>query len=174
MAAERNSAALDTTRLAESSEMVMSAADKRSKKRKKTGQIISISQGSSAKSQRRKRNPFTIFSVLLLTTVLAGVATMMVHFSAELNEINDQITSSKAKLAAIQEEATRYQIDIDKVLTNDYVKNYAETKLHMTPVKNAQKQFVFMASGDEGKIMDESKGDSVFTFIQNAFNSTFM
>ena len=174
MAGENINTAVDRRRYAEKEEILMSAADKRSKKKKKTGQIISISQGSSAKVQRRKRNPFVIFSVLVLTAVLAGVATLFVHFSAQLNEINDQIVSRKAELETMKEEATRYQIQIDKVLTDDYVKNYAETKLHMTPVKNAQKQFVFMASGDEGNIIDENGGDSVFTFIRNAFNSAFM
>ncbi len=166
MAGERDNTAYN--------ESIVSAADKRSKKKKKNGQIISISQGSSAKSLRRKRNPFIIMSVLFLTIVLAGVAILMVHFSAELDEVNDKINTQKMLLEEMKEEETQYQMQIDKVLTDEYVKNYAENVLHMTPVKNAQKKFVFMASGDEGKILDDRSGDNVFTTIRNAFSSTFM
>ena len=90
MAGERDNTAYN--------ESIVSAADKRSKKKKKNGQIISISQGSSAKSLRRKRNPFIIMSVLFLTIVLAGVAILMVHFSAELDEVNDKINTQKMLL----------------------------------------------------------------------------
>ena len=56
MAGERRTEALDLD-LLEAYEAEMSAVDKKTKKKKKSGQIISISQGSSAKAQRRKQSP---------------------------------------------------------------------------------------------------------------------
>ena len=174
MAGENRNLAYDLSSFENADEISMSSAGKKSKINKKRGQIISISQGSSAKAQRRKRNPFVIFSVTLLTVVLAGVAIMMVHFSAQINELNNQITERKAVLTELQNEEAQYQLQIDSKMTDSFVKNYAETKLKMTPMKNAQKQFVSLSDGDNGKVFEDESSRNVFTTILDAFTSVFM
>ncbi len=174
MAGENRNLAYDLTRFEESEEILMSSAGKKSKKKKKSGQIINISQGSSARAQRRKRNPFIIFSVLLLTVVLAGVAIMMVHFSAQINELNNQITEKNKRLTELQNEEAQYQLQIDSKMTDSFVKDYAEKKLNMSPMKKAQKQFISLSDGDSGTVFEDDSSKNIISTVMEAFNSVFM
>lgn len=173
MAGKENNEAYDLSLFEEDNSMQMSSADKKSKKKKKSGRIISISQGSSAKAQRRKRNPVVIFFVTILTVVLAAVAIMLVHFNAELNEINEQINQKEKTLTELKNEEAQYQMQIDSKMTDSFVKNYAETKLGMSPVKNAQKQFISLSDGDKGEVIADDDSNNVFTVVYNAFADAF-
>ncbi len=174
MAANKNNEAYDLSLFEENNDIQMSSADKKSRKKKKSGQIISISQGSSSKAQRRKRNPVVIFFVSLLTVVLASVAILFVYFNAELNEINEQITVKNKELAELQNDQAKYQLEIDSKLTDSFVKSFAENKLHMSPAKNAQKQFFSLSEGDKGEVVGEDSSNDIFTVIFEAFGNAFM
>ncbi len=174
MAEELNSAAYDLSRFESAEDLQMSVSNKRTRKKKKSGKIISISQGSSAKSQRRRRDPVLIAMISILTIVVASVAIMMVQNYAKLNEINEQITAKNKELAVLENQEAQYQIRIDSKLTDSYVKEYAETKLGMSPAKKAQKKFVSLSDGDKGAILIKDSGNSVFDTIFEAFSSAFL
>lgn len=168
MAGGKRAEAYDLKAL-EAYEMEMSSADKKSKKKKKSGQIISISQGSSAKAQRRKRNPLMIITVSILTLIVASVCIMLVHFNAQLNEINEQINEKETELSELQNKESQYRITIESKFTDSYVKNYAENKLNMVPVKNAQKKFISLSERDQGEVVQNDNSDNIFKTIFNAF-----
>ena len=157
------------TFLLEAYEAEMSAVDKKTKKKKKSGQIISISQGSSAKAQRRKRNPVMIITVGLLTLLVAAALILLVHFNAQLNEINEKINNQEAVLTELKNREAQYKLTIDSKLTDDFVKNYAEEKLDMVPAKNAQKKFISLSDGDKGEVVNEGGSDNIFRTIFDAF-----
>ncbi len=168
MAGERRTEAYDLN-LLEAVDMEMSSADKKSKKKKKSGQIISISHGSSAKAQRRKRNPVMIITVGFLTLIVATVAILLVHFNAQLNEINEMINNQEEVLTELQNKEAQYKLTIESKLTDDFVKQYAETKLNMVPAKNAQKRFISLSDGDKGEVVDDKGSDNIFRSIFEAF-----
>lgn len=171
MAGEKRTEAYDLSLFEENEEMQMSSAGKKSRKKKKSGKIISISQGSSAKAQRRKRNPITIITVSLLTILMATVAILLVHFNAQLNEVNENITEKNAELTELRNRQAQYELTIESKLTDSFVKNYAETKLDMVPVKNAQKRFISLSDGDKGEIVSDESSDSIFTTVLKAFGA---
>ena len=169
MAGERRTEAYDLD-LLEAVEMEMSSADKKSKKKKKSGQIISISHGSSAKAQRRKRNPVMIITVGFLTLLVATVAILLVHFNAQLNEINEMINGRfRIKVRESENKQAQYKLTIESKLTDDFVKQYAETKLNMVPAKNAQKRFISLSDGDKGEVVKDKSSDNIFMKIFDAF-----
>lgn len=174
MADEKGSAAYDISSLEALDDIQMSISNKRNRKKKKTGKIISISQGSSAKAQRRRRNPILIGMVSLLTIVVATVAIMMVQNYAKLNEINEEITAKNKELALLENVEAQYQLKIDSVLTDSFVKEYAETQLGMTPAKKAQKKFISLSDGDKGEVLIKDGGSSVFDTMFEAFSSAFL
>ncbi len=168
MAGERRTEAIDLN-LLEAYDIEMSSADKKTKKKKKSGQIISISHGSSAKAKRRKRNPVMIITVSLLTLIVAAVAILLVHFNAQLNEINEQINDNVTVLTELKNKQSQYQLTIDSKLTDDFVRKYAEEKLDMVPAKNAQKKFISLSDGDKGEVVNDGKSDNIFRTIFDAF-----
>ena len=174
MAVKNEGQAYDLSYLDDSGQMQMSSAGKKSKKRKKSGKIISISQGSSAKAQRRKKNPLTIISVTLLTIVVAAVAITIVQFNAELNEVNETINDRNDELAELQRDQERYQMKIDEKLTDSYIRNYAEKKLHMTPANNAQKRFISLSDGDKGEVISDETTSNVISAMMDAFSGAFL
>lgn len=176
MGFDSRSEAYDLSRFEETADnrIAMSAADKRSKKKKKSGKIISISRGSSAKSQRRRKNPLYIFGVIVLTAVFASVCITIVQLNAELNEVNDQITQSNAALVELKNEEAQYHQTIDKKITDDYVKKFAEDNLGMIPAGNGQKKFISLSDGDKGEILSNEKTTNVFTAILDAFSAAFL
>ncbi len=171
---KKQNQAYDLSLFEENNDMQMSSAEKKLRKKKKSGKIISISQGSSSKAHKRKRNPVVIFFVSLLTVVLASVAILFVHFNAELNEINEDIVEKNKKLTELQNLQAKYQLEIDSKLTDSYVRNYAETKLNMTPAKNVQKKFFSLSNGDKGEVVEEDSSGNIFTVVLDAFSSAFM
>lgn len=174
MGFDNRSEAYDLSLFEETAGISMSSAEKRSKKRKKSGKIISISKGSSAKAQRRKKNPLMIFSVTLLTVLVAAVAITIVQFNAELNEVNDMIQQENARLGELQNEQAQYRLTIDSFMTDDFVRDYAETKLGMVPAGNAQKRFISLSDGDKGEILSDETTSNVFTAMMDAFSGAFL
>lgn len=174
MAGDKGTEAYDLSLFDESEAIKMSSADKKSLKKKKSGKIISISQGSSAKAQRRRRNPLLIFSVSIVMIAASAVAIMMVQNYAHLNEINEQITAKNKEYVRLQNECAQYQLKIDSKLTDSFVKEYAETKLGMMPVKNAQKRFISLSEGDKGEVILRDGGKNVFDIVFDAFSSAFL
>ncbi len=168
MAGEKRTEAYDLSIL-DSFAMDMSGTDKKSKKKKKSGQIISISKGSSAKAQRRKRNPAAILGVSLLTLLIAVILITLVHLNAKLNEMNEEINTQEKVLTDLSNKEAQYQLTIDSKFTDDYVRKYAENKLNMTPVKSAQKQFISLSDGDKAEVIEESSSGDVFYHIKKAF-----
>ncbi len=168
MAGEKRTEAYDLDLLT-AYEMEMSSAEKKSKKKKKSGQIISISNGSSAKVQRRTRNPVTIITVSLLVLFVAIAGILLVHFNAQLNEVNERINEKEAQLTDLKNKEAQYQLTIDSKFTDDFVKKYAETKLNMMPVKSAQKQFISLSEGDMGEVVEDEDTDQVFRQFLKAF-----
>lgn len=158
----------------EDSRIAMSAADKRSKKKKKSGKIISISRGSSAKSQRRRKNPLYVFGVVVLTAIFAAVCITIVQLNAELNEVNDLITQNNARLVELENEEAQYHQTIDRTITDEYVKQFAEEELGMTPAGNAQKKFISLSGGDKGEILSDENTANAFTAILDAFSGIFL
>ncbi len=168
MAGEKRTEAYDLSFL-ESYEVEMSGSDKKSKKKKKSGQIISISNGSSAKAQRRKHNPATIFGISFLTLLIAAILISLVHLNAKLNELNEKINAQEAVLTDMKNKEAQYQLTIDSKFTDDFVKKYAENSLNMTPVKSAQKQFISLSQGDKGEVVEDNDEDNIFNRFRKAF-----
>ena len=173
MAVNKNSGLAYDLSLFEPEPAANPAEEVGSMKVKNEGKVIRLETEEFERSQRRRRNPFVIFSVTLLTVVLAGVAIMLVHFSAQINELNNEITDRKAELTKLKNEEAQYQLVIDSKMTDSFVKNYAETKLNMSPMKNAQKQFISLSNGDSGKVFEDESSKNVFTTILDAFSGTF-
>ena len=120
--------------------------------KKDNAKIIKLDTEPTEKSQRRKRNPVRIIGISFLTIILAGVCSAIVYNNVLINEQNEQILSSNRILAEKSKLEAQYQIKIDSKLTTEIVETYAENKLGMTKAKSAQKEFVALAEGDQGKV----------------------
>lgn len=168
MAGEKKTEAYDLSIL-DSFAADMSGTDKKSKKKKKSGQIISISEGSSAKAQRRKHNPATILGISFLTLLIAVILITLVHLNAKLNEVNEQINQEEKVLTDLMNKEAQYRLTIDSKFTDDYVRKYAENKLNMTPVKSAQKQFISLSEGDKAEVVEKNSSDNIFDYFKKAF-----
>ena len=124
--------------------------NKHSKPEENDSKVIRLDAGQSLKAQKRRRNPFVILSVSLLTLVVAAISSWIVYNNVVINELNDKILTANGTLANQDNLQAQYQLKIDRKLTTEIVQNYAETKLGMTKAKAAQKEFVSLTDGDQG------------------------
>ena len=124
--------------------------------------IIKLDTEKVEKSHRRKHNPVKIFLAGLLTVALAAVSSVIVYNYVVINEQNEQILASNKVLENKAMLEAQYQLKIDSKLTTEIVENYAETKLGMTKAKTAQKEFVALAEGDEGKVLRGDEKSNLF------------
>lgn len=125
--------------------------------------IIKLDTEKAEKLHRRKHNPVKIFFAALLTIALAAVSSVIVYNYVVINEQNEQILASNKVLENKAMLEAQYQLKIDSKLTTEIVENYAEQKLGMTKAKTAQKEFVALAEGDEGKVL---RGDEKSNLLE--------
>ncbi len=140
-------------------------------KRKDESNLIKLHPKDITKSQRRKRNPIIIAGVSLLTIIVAVVCVTIVQSNVVLNELNDQIIEANKTITQQQNLAAQYQLKVDSRLSADVVQEYAEKHLGMTQAKNAQKKFISLSEGDEGKVIRDDGSNNAIETIAEAFKS---
>ena len=64
----------------------------------------------------------------------------------------------------------QYQLRIDRKLTDEFVQQYAETKLGMTKANAAQKEFISLTDGDKGEVIRGDGKESFFSRFAKAFH----
>ena len=79
------------------------------------------------------------------------------------------INNKEEVLTELQNKQAQYKLTIESKLTDDFVKQYAETKLNMVPAKNAQKRFISLSDGDKGEVVKDKSSDNIFMKIFDAF-----
>lgn len=124
--------------------------------------IIKLDTEQSEKSQRRKRNPIKIIVIGLLTIAVAAVSSLIVYNYVVINEQNEQILAFNKKIENQATLEAQYRLKIDSKLTTEKVEDYAENKLGMTKAKSAQKEFIALAEGDQGKVIRGDEKNSIF------------
>lgn len=146
------------------------ASGERPSEEKKKHNLIRLDTSQSEKSQRRKRNPIRMIGIFLLTVVVASVSSLIVYNNVVIFELNEKIISAKKEIENQDNLKAQYQLKIDSRLTNEIVREYAENKLGMTQAKSAQKEFVALADGDQGKVLREDGDESIFGKIGRLLN----
>ncbi len=166
---KQNTAAYDLSLFEPESKKKNSDKEKLSEN-KNDSKVIKLDTDNSQKSQRRRHNPLVIMVISLLTIAVAAVSAFIVYNNVVINELNEKILSSNKIIENQTNLEAQYQLKIDSKLTSDIVQDYAENKLGMTQVQNAQKEFVELADGDQGKVVREDGKDSVFDSMGKLFN----
>ena len=150
----------------------VSTSGERAYEERKKHNLIRFDTSQSEKAQRRKRNPIRTIGIFLLTVIVASVSSLIVYNNVVIFELNEKILSAKKEIDNQESLKAQYQLKIDSRLTNDKVKDYAEKKLGMTPANSAQKEFVALADGDQGKVLREDGDESILGKIGRLLNFT--
>ncbi len=145
--------------------------NKSEKAEKKAGtNIIKLDTDTSEKAQRRKRNPVLILVISLLTIAVTAICSLIVYNNVLINEYNEKILTANQTIENQKNLQAQYQLQIDRKLTSELVKQYAEQNLGMTLANSAQKEFVSLADGDFGQIVDGEGSNSFFDSFARLFD----
>lgn len=166
---KQNGAAYDLSLFEPENKKKNSDKEKLSENNNKS-KIIKLDTDKSKKSQRRKHNPIMIIGISMLTVAVAAVSSFIVYNNVVLNELNEKILSANRAIENQNNLEAQYQLQIDSALTSDIVQEYAENKLGMTQIQNAQKEFVELADGDQGKVVREDGKNSILDSLGRIFN----
>lgn len=133
-----------------------------SEEKAEVNKIIKLDTERSEKTQKRKRNYIKYIGIALLTIAVAVVSSSIVYNNVVINEQNEKILSFNKKLDNLASLEAQYRLKIDSKLTTEKVEEYAENKLGMTKAKSAQKEFIALAEGDQGKVIRGDEKSSIF------------
>lgn len=149
-----------------------SASDVKSESPDKNNNIIKLDTDTSEKAQRRKRNPVLIMGISLLTIAVTAICGVIVYNNVVINELNEKILNANQTIENQNNLKAQYQLQIDRKLTAEMIQQYAEQNLGMVQANSAQKEFVSLADGDFGQVIDEGAGNTFFDSFARVFGST--
>ena len=136
----------------------------------KDSNLIRLTPAQEEKLKRAKHNPLLIGVVSLLTIVLTTVLIMIVYNNVVINELNSSIVAANSTIEAQQEREAQYQLVIDSTLSEEFIKSYAENKLGMVKMNDAQKEFISLYNDDCGEVIREDNSNDIMYYLYRAFN----
>ena len=141
------------------------------KNKKKKSNLIKINAKKNIESLRRKTNPALIAAVSLCTAAVTAVGVWIVGNNVKLNELNQEVTDARTELSHQVNLQDEFQMRIDGKLTSSMIEDYAESKLGMSQVKNAQKKFVSLSDGDFGEVIRNDGSNTFLEWMKNMFDN---
>ena len=142
------------------------------KENKKKSNIIKINAKKNIESLRRKTNPAVIAAVSLCTAAVTAIGVWIVCNNVRINELNQEVADARAELSHQANLQDEFQLRIDNKLTSSMIEDYAQGKLGMTRVKNAQKKFVSLSDGDLGQVIRDDGTNTVLDSLKNLFGGS--
>jgi len=142
------------------------------KENKKKNNIIKINAKKNIESLRRKTNPAVIAAVSLCTAAVTAIGVWIVCNNVRINELNQEVADARAELSHQANLQDEFQLRIDNKLTSSMIEDYAQGKLGMTRVKNAQKKFVSLSDGDLGQVIRDDGTNTVLDSLKNLFGGS--
>ena len=139
------------------------------KENNKKSNIIKINAKKNIESLRRKTNPAVIAAVSLCTAAVTAIGVWIVCNNVRINELNQEVADARAELSHQANLQDEFQLRIDNKLTSSMIEDYAEGKLGMSRVKNAQKKFVSLSDGDFGEVIRSDGTNTVIELMKNVF-----
>ena len=142
-------------------------------KKKQNTKVDAKSSGgkSSVKRIKRRKNNFLgISMVVVFAAVIMAVVGLIIHGQVQLTELNQQINAAQRDLEEQQSLYTQLEMKVDASISTAVVEKYAQEKLGMSKVSNAQKEFISLSEGDKVELT-ASKNDTIFDTIADAFSS---
>ena len=120
--------------------------------------------------KKKELNFPRMIAVGLIVTIAATVGIVVLRNNVVINELNEQIHEANMVLENQENLEAQYQLRIDRKLTDDFVQQYAETKLGMTKANASQKEFVSLTDGDKGEVVRGDGKESFFSRLARAFH----
>jgi len=139
--------------------------------RKKKSNIIKINAKKNIESLRRKTSPALIAAVSACMIAVTTISGLIVYNNVRINELNQEVTDARAELSHQVNLQDEFQLRIDNKLTSGMIEEYAEEKLGMTQVKNAQKKFISLSDGDLGQVIRDDGSNTLIDHMKKMFSS---
>ena len=132
--------------------------------------IIRLDTDHLDRPKKKERNYPRILAMGLILSIGAAVGIVVLRNNVVINELNEQIHEANVLLANQENLEAQYQLRIDRKLTDEFVQQYAETKLGMTKASSAQKEFVSLTDGDKGEVVRGDGKESFLSRFARAFH----
>lgn len=127
-------------------------------------------KGSVKRIKRRKNNFLSISMVVVFAALIMAVVGLIIHGQVQLTELNQRISAAQSDLEEQQSLYTQLKMKVDASISTAVVEKYAQEKLGMSKVSNAQKEFISLSEGDKVELTT-SKNDTIFDTIADTFSS---
>lgn len=129
-----------------------------------------VEKGSVKRIKRRKNNFLSISMVVVFAAVIMVVVGLIIHGQVQLTELNQQISAAQSDLEEQQSLYTQLKMKVDASISTAVVEKYAQERLGMSKVSNAEKEFISLSEGDKVELTN-SKSDTIFDTIADSFSS---
>ncbi|MBQ9460539.1 MAG: hypothetical protein IJU51_01275 [Clostridia bacterium] len=120
--------------------------------------------------KKKELNFPKMIAVGLIVSIAATVGIVVLRNNVVINELNEQIHEANTVLENQENLEAQYQLRIDRKLTDEFVQQYAETKLGMTKANANQKEFVSLTDGDKGEVVRGDGKESFLSRFAKAFH----
>ena len=127
-------------------------------------------KGSVKRIKRRKNNFLNISLVVVFAAVIMVVVGLIIHGQVQLTELNQQISAAQSDLEEQQSLYTQLKMKVDASISTAVVEKYAQEKLGMSKVSNAQKEFVTLSGGDKAEVSAQGNQNLFSQFIDSVNN----
>lgn len=131
--------------------------------------IIELPQEQIEKNARPRLHPVRLLSTLAMFAVILATVGSLVYGQVQLTELTDSINNTEKALAESESLYTQLQMKSDAMLSIDSVESYAEQNLGMRKTEKSQVEYISIAQGDEGTVLQSVGEESILDQIWNWF-----
>lgn len=135
--------------------------------------VVELPEKELKKNARPRRHPLRRLGALLCFGVVFATGITVVYNQVQLTEITEQINIANEDLEEAKSLEIQLNMEASQKMNGAAVEEYAQNELGMSKVTNGQVTYVDIAGEDQGTVVREASGGSLWDRIWDTVRSWF-
>ncbi len=119
------------------------------------------------KTQKKKKNSFTTFDVLLCVLAVIMMLGLVVS-SVQLSDVSREIRICKEEIEELQSDEKKLEVEMEKKLNLRNIEEVAKNELGLSKIEKSQIHYLSIVSDDKIQLSNNEKNESA---VGNALSS---
>lgn len=135
--------------------------------------VVELPQKELEKNARPRRHPLRKIGAVLCFGIVFATVITVVYNQVQLTELTEQINTATQDLEEAESLEIQLNMEASQKMNGTAVEEYAQNELGMSKVTNGQVTYVDVAQEDQGTVVREASGGSLWDQIWSTIQSWF-
>lgn len=127
--------------------------------------IVELPARQLQKNARAQRHPLKLMAATACFAVILATVISVVYSQVQLTELTEEINTTTSQLSEAKSQEIQLNMQVSKKMNGSQVENYAVNELGMSKIAGTQVSYVNVAQKDQGTVVQDTDGGSLWEQI---------